>query len=64
MCNVLMFNVKMKKTYQNTYVEILPVESFALMIPVSEPPDPHMMLPKGHFVPGPGPSYDPQGSIV
>ena len=56
--------MKMKKTYQNTYVEILPIESFALMIPTSDPPDPHMMLPKGHFVPGPGASYDPQGSII
>lgn len=53
----------MRKKYQHSHVEILPVESFTLMIPTSEPPDPRF-LPNGHFVPGPGPSYDPQGSIV
>lgn len=53
----------MRKKYQNTNVEILSIESFALMIPTSDPSDPRF-LPNGHFVPGPGPSYDPQGSII
>ena len=60
-----MFNVMriMKKIYQKTQTEIVCIEPMGLMIPVSDPSDPHF-LPKGHFVPGPGASYDPQGSIV
>ena len=53
----------MKKIYQKTQTEIVCIEPMGLMIPVSDPSDPHF-LPKGHFVPGPGASYDPQGSIV
>lgn len=53
----------MRKKYQSTHVEILPIESFSLMIPASDPDDPHM-LPKGHFVPGPGASYAPPAKIV
>lgn len=54
----------MKKIYQKTRTEIVRVYSMGIMIPTSDPSDPHMMLPKGHFVPGPGASYDPQGSII
>ena len=55
--------MNMKKTYQNTIVEILSVESFAMMIPPSGPDDPHS-APRHHWRPGPGASYDPQGSVV
>ena len=55
----------MKKAYQNTRVEILPIEFCTLMIPGSDPGDPHISpLPERHWRPGPGASYDPQGSIV
>lgn len=53
----------MKKIYQKTRTEIVRVYSMGIMIPTSDPSDPRF-LPNGHFVPGPGPSYDPQGSIV
>lgn len=53
----------MKKKYQNTQVEVLTIESFALMIPGTNPGDPGS-APKRHWVPGPGASYDPQGSVV
>lgn len=53
----------MKKQYQITRVEILPIESFAMMIPGSDPDNPGL-APKRNWVPGPGPSYDPQGSVV
>ena len=54
----------MKKQYQTTRVEILPIASCAIMIPVSGPGEPPGMPPKRNWVPGPGPSYDPQGSVV
>jgi hypothetical protein len=53
----------MRKKYQSTHVEILPIESSALMIPVSDPGEPHL-VPKGHFVPGPGASYAPPAKII
>ena len=63
MCNVecLMCKVKMKKTYQNPRVEIHSIDSCSLMIPVSPPLEP---APQRHWRPGPGASYDPQGSVV
>ena len=54
----------MKKKYQTTKTEIVRINPMGMMIPTSDPGEPHMMLPKGHFVPGPGASYDPQGSVV
>ena len=53
-----------KKQYDSANVEILRIDSYSMMIPISDPSDPQQHLPKGHFVPGPGASYDPQGSIV
>jgi hypothetical protein len=53
----------MRKKYQSTHVEILPIESSALMIPVSDPGEPHL-VPKGHFVPGRGASYAPPAKII
>lgn len=53
----------MKKQYQTTRVEILPITSCAIMIPGSGPDEPGL-APKRNWVPGPGPSYDPQGSVV
>lgn len=53
----------MKKLYIPTSVEISALHTTGLMIPNS-PPDEPSNLPPGHFVPGPGASYDPQGSIV
>lgn len=52
-----------KKQYFSAKVEILRVETNPMMIPLSPPDDPHM-LPKGHFVPGPGASYQPPAKIV
>ena len=53
----------MKKKYNSTLVEILPKESFALMIPGTGPGEPGL-APKRNWVPDPGASYDPQGSVV
>lgn len=55
----------MKKIYQTTRVEITRLNTKELMIPsgisIGEPFSP---MPKGHFRPGPGASYDPQGNIL
>ena len=54
----------MKKKYLNACVEIVSVNTATLMIPNPEScPDPGS-APKRHWVPGPGASYDPQGSVV
>lgn len=52
----------MKKIYQAARVEIISVSTEAIML-LTSPTDP-IFAPKQHYVPGPGPSYDPQGSIV
>jgi hypothetical protein len=52
----------MKKIYQTARVEILPVRTEAIML-LTSPPD-GFKAPEKHFVPGPGASYDPQGSVV
>ena len=53
----------MKKTYHTTKTETVLIMPMSLMIPVSDPSEPQL-LPKGHYVPGPGASYDPQGNIL
>ncbi len=53
----------MRKKYFIPQVDILAVESFALMTPASPPADPHS-APKRNFVPGPGASYCPPAKIV
>lgn len=53
----------MRKKYFIPQVDILAVESFALMTPASPPEDPHL-APKGHYVPGPGANYAPPAKII
>ena len=53
----------MKKQYLKPQAQIVCVEPYALLIPTSDPDDPHL-LPKGHFVPGPGASYAPPANII
>ncbi len=53
----------MKKTYQKTKTEIIRVKSVGLMIPASDPEEPHF-APPGHYVPGPGASYAPSANIL
>ena len=53
----------MKKHYESTHVEIAPVQALMqMMIPTGLGPYP--APPREHYVPGPGASYNPQGSIV
>ena len=52
----------MKKQYKVAQVEIQCAQCSMIMWPATVP-EPHS-TPKGHYVPGPGPSYDPQGSVV
>ena len=61
----LMLNVMrvMKKTYQTTKMEIVRINPTGLMIPTSDPGEPHL-VPKGHYVPGPGASYAPPANIL
>lgn len=54
---------EMKKIYETARIEILQVKTAEMMIPAGTSyPEP--FAPQRHFVPGPGPSYDPQGSVV
>ena len=55
-----------KKQYIAAQIEVIRIESATVMIPGTMPTDPTgpSPLPPGHFVPGPGASYDPQGSVV
>ena len=53
----------MKKLYIPTSVEITSLHTTGLMIPNSPPEEPQQG-PFRHWRPGPGNSYDPQGSIV
>lgn len=55
--------VAIKKQYSKPQAQIVCVEPYALLIPTSDPDDPHL-LPKGHFVPGPGASYAPPANII
>ena len=48
----------MKKTYQPTKMEIVPVQLGILMIPTVSPTEPNF-LPERHWVPGRGKSYRP-----
>lgn len=54
----------MKKIYQTTRVEITRLNTKELMIPAPPTMEPFSPMPKGHFRPGPGASYDPQGNIL
>ena len=52
-----------KKQYLSAKVEILRIEPYSMMIPISDPTDPHP-APRRHYVPGPGASYQPPAKIV
>lgn len=55
----------MSKQYVIPQIDTIRVESVSVMIPGTMPIDPTIHpLPDGHFVPGPGASYDPQGSVA
>ena len=54
---------RMKKQYVKPQTQIMRVDSYALLIPGSDPKEPHAM-PKEHFVPGPGASYAPPANII
>lgn len=53
----------MKKIYQTARVEMVRFNTKEMMIPSSISSEP-FSAPKRNWVPGPGPSYDPQGSVV
>ncbi len=53
----------MKKQYLNPETQTIRVESYALLIPASDPGEPHL-VPKGHYVPGPGANYAPPAKII
>ena len=53
----------MNKQYWKPQTQIMRVDSYALLIPGSDPEEPHAM-PKEHFVPGPGASYAPPANII
>lgn len=57
-------DIAKKKQYQPTQVAVMPIEPFTLMIPGTGPIDPGASPAPKHWRPGPGPSYDPQGSVV
>jgi hypothetical protein len=53
----------MNKQYNSPQIEIIDIQSYALMIPGTNPEDPGS-APRRNFVPGPGASYDPQANIL
>lgn len=50
-----------KKQYHSARVEITPIIGSTILYPASPPLEP---APERHWRPGPGASYDPQGSVV
>lgn len=53
----------MKKTYQTAKTETVRIQSMSMMIPTSDPSEP-LLVPKGHYVPGPGANYAPPAKII
>ena len=54
----------MKKHYESACMEIAPVSALMQMMILPISTGPYPAPPREHYVPGPGASYDPQGSIV